>query len=579
MRTLDSRRLTGPNLHRDGAAAIVEVAFEPGETAESIDAAIAAWRAAVTAALEALGWPVELHVRVHHDDRGNAGADLVFAAPVDVLYVATDINDWAIAAANGEVPADPGERLAEWRAAAERERLPGAAALRAEAAARDLPVLSDDDSLSIGHGRHAIAWPARELPASEDVPWDRLRRIPVALITGTNGKTTTARLLARIARKAGHVPGNTSTDGMSVDERPLEAGDWTGPGAARTVLRHPDVDLAVLEVARGGILRRGLGVDRCDAAAVLNVSADHLGEYGIHDLAAMARVKAVVGGIVTPRGRVVLGADSPPLVELVERGHRFPAPVVWFSRRADHPTIARHLAAGGEAWLAVDGRLCRARGDACEPLVAIAELPFCFGGAAGHNVANALAAAALACALGLPDPAIVAGLRSFSASVADNPGRANLAVVAGVQVFLDFAHNADGIRSLHDLIATLRGSQRLLVGIGVAGDRDDAAIREVARAVHEMRPDRVLVRDLEHYLRGREPGEVPALLRDELLAQGTPSDAVALAASEVEVLRSGLAWARPGDIVAILVHVDRDEIQAELGRLGAIADPRAGRPA
>ena len=449
-----------------------------------------------------------------------------------------------------------------------------AAALRAEAARRDLPVLSDDDSLSIGHGRHAISWPSRRLPAPEDVPWDRLRRIPIALITGTNGKTTTARLLARIARKAGHVPGNTSTDGMSVDERPLEAGDWTGPGAARTVLRHPAVELAVLEVARGGILRRGLGVDRCDAAAVLNVSADHLGEYGIHDPAAMARAKAVVGGIVTPQGRVVLGADSPPLVELVERGHRFPAPVVWFSRQAAHPTVARHLAAGGEAWLVVDGQLCRARGAERAALVAVAQLPFCFGGAAGHNVANALAAAALASALGLPDAAIAAGLRSFSSSAADNPGRANVARIAGALVFLDFAHNAAGILGLAPLLAALRGPNRLIVCMGVAGDRRDEDIRYAAAAIHALAPTQIRIRDHEKYLRGRELGAVPAIMREALIELGTPADTIREVATEIEVLREGLEWARPGDVIVILDHVERDEIQAELQQRGAELDPR-----
>ncbi len=559
-----------------GPGAIAEVAFEAHEPAEPV---LAAWRLAITAALTALTWPIDLHIRRHDDGRGHPGADLVFAAPPEHLYLATEINDWAIATASAQPPADLVDELAPqlpaWREAIAREQQPAVAALRREAAARDLPVLADDDGLSIGHGRRALTFPARLPPDPQAVPWDRLGRVPIALVTGTNGKTTTARILARIARKAGFTPGNTSTDGMSVAERPLEPGDWTGPAAARTVLRHPEVDLAVLEVARGGILRRGLGVDRCDAAAVLNVSADHLGEYGIHDLAAMAEVKAVVGSIVAPQGRVVLGAESRPLVELVARGHRFPAPIAWFARDEHHPTIAAHLAAGGEAWFVSAGLLTRGIGDQRDPLVPISELPFCFGGAATHNVANALAAAALARALGIPDAAIVAGLRSFHASVADNPGRANLALVAGVQVFLDFAHNPDGIRSLHGLLTALRGPRRLLLGIGVAGDRSDDTIRDVARAAHELSPDRVLVRDLEHYLRGREPGEVPALLRDELLRLGLPAAAQDTAADEVDLLRRGLAWAEPGDLVAILVHVDRDEVQAELRRLGAIADPAA----
>ncbi len=583
MRILDSRRLTGPNLHLGGTAAIAEVAFEPGEDRS---AAVAAWRQAITAALRGLDWPLEMVVRLHEDASGRAGADLVFAAPDEALYLATDINDWAVAAANHSVadhipadhiPPDPEAQLPAWRDAIAREQRPGLQALREAAAARDLPFLRDDDGLSIGHGRRSITWPISELPDPADVPWSRLARVPIALITGTNGKTTTARLLARIARHAGHVPGNTSTDGMSVDERLLEAGDWTGPGAARTVLRHPEVDLAVLEVARGGILRRGLAVDRCDAAVITNISDDHLGDHGVHDLLTMARVKAVIASVVAPEGRVVLGADSAPLVELVATGHHFPAPIVWFALRHDHPQLLQHRDAGGEAWfVSPAGMIVRARGADEHPLVAVTELPFCYGGAAHHNVENALAAAALACALGLPDAAIVAGLRSFTSSVADNPGRANLARVGEVLVFLDFAHNPAGIRSLRDLLAQLRGPHRMIISMGVAGDRRDDDIREVARAVHELGPDQVRVRDLEEYLRGRAPGEVPALLRETLLGLGMAGDDIREVGSELDVLREGLAWARPGDVIAIIDHVERDEIQAELRALGAIIDAPAG---
>jgi len=555
MRLQDSRRLTGPNLHLAVPGAIVEVTFDDGEDR---DAAISRWRTHATRALIALGWPVQLATREHAH-----GADLVCAAPIDALYLATLVQDWAVAAAIGEAR-DLEDELPAWRAEYARDHEPTRAAVMAAAAARDLPVLLDDDGLSIGHGRRSITWPKDQVP--EHVDWSALGRIPVALITGTNGKTTTARMLARIARAAGLVPGNTSTDGLSIDEHVIEEGDWTGPGAARLVLRHPGVDVAVLEVARGGILRRGLAVDRCGAAVVTNISADHLGEYGVDDLATMARVKAVVGSVVDPHGRVVLGADSQPLVDLVASGHRFPAPIAWFAQAADHPQLLAHRAAGGEAWFVCpDGHLTRARGPHEDRLVAIAELPSCFGGAAEQNILNTLAAAALASALGLPDAAIVGGLRSF----ADNPGRAALFHVGGVQVFLDFAHNPAGIRSIRRLISSLRGDRRLLVSISVAGDRRDEDIRDVARAVHELAPDLVLVRDLEHYLRGRAPGEVPALLRRTLLELGAPADSVDTARDEVDVLTRGLAWAQPGDLVAILVHVDREQVQSELQRLGA----------
>jgi len=561
---LNVRRLTGANLHVRQPAAIVEVAFAADECP---DAEMEAWRMHVTGVLAALAWPHELVVRRHDDQGGRACADLVFAAPVDALYLAADIAEWA--AVHVHDPVVPPEVLAGWRDEAARTRNPRLVALQQAAQARGLPLLVGEELATIGHGRRGISWPERELPDPPDVPWDRLGRVPVALITGTNGKTTTTRLLARIARHAGIVAGNTSTDGFAVDEQAIEAGDWTGPGAARAVLRHPQVGLAALEVARGGILRRGLAVDHCDVAVITNVSEDHLGEQGIHELATMARVKAVVGDVVAPHGRVVLGADSPPLRDLVAGGHRFPAPVIWFAGSPDIPPIPEHRARGGEAWFVQGGVMIRARGRDEVGLVAVAEVPICFGGAATHNVENALAAAAAATVLGLPDAPIAAGLRSFGGSFADNPGRANVALVGGVVVLLDFAHNAAGILSLRGLLAGLRGRHRLMIGFGVAGDRRDADIREVARAIHDCSPDEIRIRDHEHYRRGRAPGEVPGLLRDTLRGLGTADTAIREADTEMEIFREGMTWARPGDVVAILDHIERDEIQAELRRLGA----------
>jgi cyanophycin synthetase len=565
MHLLHARRLTGPNLLLPRPAAIAEVAFAADEDPAP---AIAAWRARVTAALVALGWLQELAVRRTVDAAGRPGAELVFAAPIDALYLAADIAEWA-ASASGDPADTPAAQFTRWRAEATRVRDPRFVALQRAAAARDLPLLIGEDLVTVGHGCRAMTWPEGQLPDPADVPWDRLGRVPLALITGTNGKTTTARLLARIARRAGLVAGNTSTDGMAVDERTIEEGDWTGPGAARAVLRRPEVELAALEVARGGILRRGLAVDRCDAAVITNIAADHLGEHGVHDLATMARVKAVALSVVAPHGRVILGADSPPLGALVDDGHRFPAPLVWFARAAAHPRIAAHRAAGGEAWFVEDGLLTRARGPHVTRVLNIADSPLCFGGAAVHNVENTLAAAALAHALGLPDDAIARGLASFSSSYADNPGRANVTRVGDVVVFLDFAHNPAGVRGLRGLLAALRGRHRLLVSFGVAGDRRDDDIRDLARAVHELSPDEIRIRDLERYRRGRALGEVPALLHAALRDLGTPDAAIRENDTELEILREGLAWARPGDVVAILDHVERDEIQAALRRLTA----------
>lgn len=565
MRLIDSRRLTGVNLDLDGPGAIAEVEFEAGD---DVARALAAWHASVAAATEMFGWRGPRVVRRYPDARGAA---LVFAAPLDALYVATDINDWAVECAqralSGEAPRPAFALLPAWQAAHAREIVRPLAPLAAAAHERGLPLLLDDDNLSIGSGAGSRTWPRTAPPTPGEVPWRDLRAIPVALVTGTNGKTTTARMLARIARTAGHVPGNTSTDGLAIDEKVVDPGDWTGPGAARIVLRDPRVTLAVLEVARGGILRRGLAVDRADVACITNVGADHLGEYGIDDIAGMARVKAVVARVVRPGGRIVLGADSPPLLALDVAS--FPAPVAWFSRDPDHPRLVAHRAAGGEVFfVSTDGVLTRGRGPAAdEPLVAVTDLPASFGGAAAHNVANALAAAALASGLGLPDAAIAAGLRSF----ADNPGRATLVRLGDLRLFLDFAHNPHGIAAVAPLLANLRAGHRLLVSLGVAGDRRDDDIRAVARAVVDLRPDLVLTRDLDHYLRGRSPGDVPAVLEAEFAAHGVACERTT---GEVGAIRRALEWARPGDLAAILVHVDRDEVWAELTARGV--DPPGG---
>ncbi|MCA9658977.1 MAG: hypothetical protein KC486_11590, partial [Myxococcales bacterium] len=414
-----------------------------------------------------------------------------------------------------------------------------------------------------------MTWPIDQLPEVAAVPWGELGRIPIALLTGTNGKTTSARMLARIARRAGLHVGNSSTDGVAVDEVTIEAGDWTGPGATRMVLRRRDVDFAALEVARGGLLRRGLAIDRADAALITNVSDDHLGDYGIDDLATMAAVKAVIGGVVAPHGRVVLGADSAPL-RAVARG-RFRAPVVWFARSPDDALLREHLAAGGEAWYVADGGLVEAGPGGERPLLEIAAIPCALGGAAAHNVLNALGVAALASALGLPRPAIVDGLRSFASTAAENPGRINRYAVDGRRIVLDFAHNVAGIRALAGVAQHLRGAGRLTVAFGMAGDRSDAEMLALAGALAELRPDAAILREQHDHLRGRALGEVPALLRRGLIDRGIASDAITEAADELATIDAFLRAAEAGDLLVILAHTQRAPVVARLEALGAAA--------
>ncbi len=549
---LDSRRLTGQSLLLDGPGAILEAALPDSDIA----AAIARWESRARRMAGALGWAGGTYAhRVHP-----GGAQVAFTAPIDLLYLATEVNEWAWAAAEaaGDAPSFEARRD-EFAARAQAERDPALLALAAAALDRGLTFLSDDRRASVGLGAGARSWPRSRLPAAPDrVRWNGLHDVPVALVTGTNGKTTTVRLLGAIARAAGRVAGITSTDRVDVGDQVVAVGDYSGPNGARTVLRDRRVELAFLEVARGGILRRGLPVPRADAALVTNVANDHLGEYGIHDLETLADAKLVVAKAVGSAGRVVLNADDP---RLLARGRALGNTAAWFTLDARHPDVAAHLAAGGDACVLEDGVLVALHGAERHAIARVDEVPITHGGAALHNVANALGAIGVARALGLPIDAIRAGLTGFDNSAAANPGRTNRWEVDGFQVIVDFAHNPHGLAALASMARAIPARRRALV-IGQAGDRDDGSIAELARVAATMEPDRVFIKEMAKYLRGREPGVVPALIERELRGAGRAE--ISHHASELAAVQAALAWARPGDLLVLTVHTDRDAVTALL---------------
>jgi UDP-N-acetylmuramyl tripeptide synthase len=573
----EARRLTGPNLlsYRPGAVLDVPLggAAEEGADAEAM---IGAWRRQARRMLDALGWrDEELAVR-----RFASGASVFASAPIDALYTATEVVDWAWEAAGAAEP-DAGafEAAAErLRSAAAAERQPAVLALRDVAAARGVAFLADDDRVTVGLGAGSRTWPRGELPPPAAVDWAAVHDVPVALVTGTNGKTTTVRLTAAMLAAAGRTAGVSTTDYIAVGRTVLDSGDFSGPGGARTLLRDRRVEAAVLETARGGLLRRGLALGRVTAAAVTNIAADHLGDYGVEDLADLAEAKLLVTRAVAPEGRAVLNADDP---ELAARGSRGPSPVTWTSLGPGLPAaaggdLAAHLAAGGDAVLLDGDRLVLARGTGRREVVAaVSEVPIAFGGAARYNIANALAAIGLAGALGVPVDAMARGLAAVRGDGgeggADNPGRGCLMEIDGFHVLLDYAHNPHGMAALLGFAASLP-AKRLLLLLGQAGDRDDDAIRELARTAWRLRPDRVILKELPTMLRGRQPREVPAILEAELLRLGARREDLAYAATELEAVRQALAWARPGDLLLLLVHTEREEAMAMLRR------HRAGGP-
>ncbi len=556
MELLDSRRLTGKNLLWDQPGAIADLGLEAGEDAKAI---ASAWRSLAREALDAVGWADEQVIT--HEVIG--GVCLAVSAPIDALYAAVDLVEYTVArlmqafgGAGPEESAD--EAVARLRQTIAEERNPALLALRDAARARSVAFLSDDDEASTGLGRGSHTWPVDALPS--EVPEDT-HDIPVGLVTGTNGKTTTVRLLAQMVRAAGLKVGLSSTDWVSVDDEIIDRGDYSGPGGARAVARHREVDVMVLETARGGLLRRGLGVERADAALITNIGEDHLGDFGSHSVEELLAVKWVITRALDAQGCAVLNADDERLVAQAA-AHPPAAPITWFTLDPESPLVQGHLASGGSATFLRGDRLCYAEGEAVSEISDVRSVPITLDGAARHNVANALAAIAMAKALGLDAPAIAAGLRQFTAE--QNPGRCNLfRVDDGVDVLLDFAHNVDAVTAIFQM-AQARPAGRRALCFCQAGDRPDEDIRALAGAAWRIGLDRVVVSELPAYRRGREPGEVPAIIRNALLDLGAQAEQLAYHESEVDSLRDALAWAQAGDLVIVLGLGERSELLEEL---------------
>jgi len=559
MELRDSRRLTGPNLLWCRPSAVVDVAL-PDANPEKV---VEVWRRQARRILDAVGWRDEqLCSRTF-----SGGASLALSASVDALYAATEVNEWAWAATEAVLSggAEPGleEAAARLVGLIAAERNPKLLELRDAAFARGVAFLPDDETVSVGLGKGSTAWPVERLPDAVAVDWEKVHDVPLVLVTGTNGKTTTVRLVGSMIAQGGRVPGITSTDGIHVAGSPVAEGDYSGPEGARRVLRDRRVEVAALETARGGILRRGLAVRHADAAIVTNVAEDHLGEFGIHDLSALAECKLVVGNAVRPAGRLVLNADDPTLAARAGRSKVF---VTWFSLDPQNRVVLKHTAAGGDACVVEDGALVLVRGERREAVLPVGEVPIAFGGAARHNVSNALGAVALGASLGLPKEVLAAALRGFQGTPGDNPGRGNRFEIGGVHILVEFAHNPHSFKALLDTAAALPASRRLIL-LGHAGDRTDEAIRELARVAWSGHPDRVVIKEMPEYLRGRSTGEIPGLMEEELLRLGATPEAIQRAASELEAVRRALRWARRGDLLLFTIHANRGEVLGLLERL------------
>ena len=336
-------------------------------------------------------------------------------------------------------------------------------------------------------------------------------RIPIVAVTGVNGKTTTTRFIAHLLGENGWRVGLTSTDGVTVGGRVLDTGDCSGPKSARAVLAYPGTDAAVLEIARGGVLREGLPFDCCDVAVVTNIGeGDHLGIAEIHTPGELAAVKQTIVAAVSATGTAVLNAADPLVVKMVET---HPCRALFFAIDGDHEVIRRHRALGGRAIFVRDGFVIRADGGSEEPFIALPEVPLTHGGRITFQIENTLAALAAAWALGIDDAIILRGARSFSSSLDQSAGRFNMLDFAGISVIIDYGHNVDALRALLDALQHFSNERRIVV-YSSAGDRRDADIIEQGRML-APHFDEVWLYEGD-YARGRQPGEIMTLITEGL---------------------------------------------------------------
>ena len=375
-------------------------------------------------------------------------------------------------------------------------------------------------------------------------------RILIAAITGTNGKTTTTRMVAHILKTAGHMVGFTSTDGIYIDGRLTVKGDMTGPTSAQMVLRDPDVDIAVLETARGGLLRSGMGYGRCDVGACLNVTEDHLGLRGIETIDQLAEVKRVVIEVATDTA--VLNADDVRCLKMAD--HSAAEHLCYITMNPNHTLVKEHIQSGGRAVVlekGINGDMITFYENGAQiPLLWTHLMPSTLEGKAMHNVQNGMFAAAIAYSLGKSLEDISQGLRTFTSTFFQAPGRMNVFDEHPFKVILDFAHNRAAVQSVCDFTSRLETNGRKIAVIAAPGDRRDEDIRQIAEIASEH---------FDHFIcraddnrRGRGHNELPNMLRETLISKGVSEDCIEVIADEEPAVDRALDLAEEGDLLLIL---------------------------
>ncbi len=548
------RRLTGPSLVWSETGAILDVLLQDIDQ----DLVLDCWYRQVNALLAQLPWQ---HPKLTHR-RFENGFNLLLAAPIDQLYSAVLVLEtaWYFNACKLlDVAVESQEQLIQdVFDEMQLEKNDALIELQNGAADHGVDFLVDDDEVSIGHGDGSASYSVRQIPPVAQIDWDSIHDIPVAMITGTNGKSTSVRLLDGIARAAGQVSGVTSTDFVRVGDDVLDQGDYSGPGGARLLLRDQRLQVAFLEVARGGILRRGLPLRRARAALVTNVANDHLGQYGVNTLAALTETKFAVSKTLAENGVLVVNADDSGIVKHL--ADRQAQNLCWFSLDKTNPRIQQQIKNHGRCCFNENGYIVSFDGQQFEQICAINDIPMTLNGAALHNVRNALGAVGVATAMGYSIVQMAAGLSHFNSDERDNPGRLNsFELENSARVIVDFAHNAHSVAAVADTVGRMPARQKWAL-FGSAGDRSDDEIAAIAHGVCALAPDYVVITEIEDYLRGRALGEVSEIMKQACLKSGLAENQMIFAESPLAGVKLAVARMQAEDLGLFLVLSEREQV-------------------
>lgn len=467
----------------------------------------------------------------------------VLDAPVDLLYTACSILEWAAGLVDkfDDVAREyAAEENLQWRE------------LRRWAFDNRIPCVDDEDGLTLGMGHTSQTWTLDDLPSHDGLVASEFARIPAVYITGTNGKTTTSRMLSAICQHDEQFAGvgQTSTDGVRVNGEWIEKGDWTGPGAARMILRDSRVDVAILETARGGLMRRGLVIDDVEACAITNVSDDHLGTWGLHTVYDMAVAKLTVALGVKTYGGVLLNADCAVLMaawEAVQARHsnRSWTVQLFSSQQKDGMTLFVE-----NGWIVHKD---------LGPIVEVVDIPLSLGGRAQYNVENAMAAIGLAYWMGCSVSSMKDGVCSLVPTVEDSRGRSNWLRYRDADVFVDFAHNPDGIRRVVEMGQQWTAKRKAIV-LGQAGDRRDDEIKGIGHQAAGLQADRYFLKELPGHAYGREASEVVDLLTEALLEKGISREQITVSKSDLAGAQAAMDWVEKDDLLILLSHEQLDDV-------------------